>query len=365
MKEHGLPHSSTKPQQLLKFRALRHPSRLAIVTSDSEITFEDLYREAVIVSNAIISLRVETGQSVFPILLDNSMDSMITAVAAVISEQTFSPLSAAAEKISQASILEQLPEAGTIVGPEGVMLDSLTPSQSFTPVGLGSGEFREDAGLPDSPQSMVLFSSGSTGRPKGILTTWPRMIERASARDGLHPKDKSHERVLSFSPLNFSYGFHQLVGVFLGFTVYFADLKSVSAKDILRRALDLEVTRMFVTPSIAKLLGRHLEGSAQQIPSLNSIEVSGEKINWEDIQEISSLGRSDTRFLLGMSATESALYMWCDFTAENLPRFGPAPVGNPVKDNVRLVPPPQQLKTDCSKSTRPISWPRDIGRINP
>jgi acyl-coenzyme A synthetase/AMP-(fatty) acid ligase len=265
---------------------------------------------------------------------------MVASIAAIISGVSFAPLSAGTDPITQNGILGALNSQRSVIVPGGVRTDSLPPGDEFYSL---KGEAVGGNNRTDNHKGsglIVFFSSGTTGVPKGVVSTWERVLARAKERHNMLRGKPGPDTLLTFSPLNFSFGFGHLLQVFVGSTVYFADLQSTSLTDIIRSAEEHKVTRSHLTPSTAKLLGHHVRAARARLSTLNTIEVTGEALRWEDLRDIRHLGRPDTRVLLGISATESALYFWCDFEACDLPEMGLAPLGHPAKGDVQFVPPP-------------------------
>jgi acyl-coenzyme A synthetase/AMP-(fatty) acid ligase len=325
------------PSEQLSLWVTRDPKRPAIITAEGSLTYEDLYDKAMALAAVFSAKKTANGPQVTPILVDNSLDSMLVSISAIIGGASFALLSSAVDSTTQQEILTTLNSQLPVIVPDGVPTDSLPPGQERRGVSEILSSDRSRRHPPGEPGFIVFFSSGTTGSPKGVVSTWSRTLARAQARQGVHPRGQGSETILSFSPIHFPFGFNHLINVFLGSTVCFVDLQSTSLTNVLNLARESNVTRAYLIPGTARLIGRHVRATGAHLASLNSIEVTGEALRWEDLRDVRNLGRLDTRFVLGISATESALYFWCGFDAKNLPLSGPAPLGYPANGDVQLI----------------------------
>ena len=96
------------PSEQLSLWVTRDPKRPAIITAEGSLTYEDLYDKAMALAAVFSAKKTANGPQVTPILVDNSLDSMLVSISAIIGGASFALLSSAIDSTTQQEILTTL-----------------------------------------------------------------------------------------------------------------------------------------------------------------------------------------------------------------------------------------------------------------
>lgn len=162
----GLLHSD------ILLQAQERPDAVAVVDSESSITFGELVRRATRVGEALAGAGVRPGEHV-AVVLDKSVDQVVAVLGALLAGAVYVPIDTAFPALRRRTIIQN---AGATA-----VLTSSRLRAAVDPGGLAVlavDELPDHRGEPPAPESIpadspayVIYTSGSTGSPKGVVVT--------------------------------------------------------------------------------------------------------------------------------------------------------------------------------------------------
>ncbi|WP_413754280.1 non-ribosomal peptide synthase/polyketide synthase [Streptomyces sp. R-74717] len=232
--------------ELFTRQARATPDAVAVVASDTELTYRELDLRANRLARALI------GQGVAPetpvaVLLERSADLVVAILAIIKAGGAYVPLDS---RFPQSRIDLILQEAGTSLVLTEDVLTALIQAEPDS----------SDPEVACHPQQLayVMYTSGSTGRPKGVAVTHRDVVAHA-----LTPcwRDGGHERVLLHSPTAFDLStYEHWVPLLGGGRVVVAPPGRLDL-DLLHQAVsEHQVTGLWLTAGLFRLVAEERPG---------------------------------------------------------------------------------------------------------
>jgi len=216
-------------------RAADHPSRIAIVANEREISYEELYQSIVLVSCALKRID-STGLGVVAVVAYKELTTVqliLGALQAGVVVVPINPLLKPSQLLhilndSNASILVckrgtvgALKETGQLpqLVKHIVVTDNLT--KKTVPTNQGCDDYQAQSRLTEQQRvtecdwndfinpAVLLYTSGSTGRPKGVIFTHNNLFFGAACISA-YLNNTEADRILALMPFSFDYGLSQL-----------------------------------------------------------------------------------------------------------------------------------------------------------
>ena len=162
---------------------------------------------------------------------------------------------------------------------------------------------------PDDP-AVIVYTSGSTGEPKGIVLSQRAILHRAGQLiNSLHLNIADKSLPLG-SPCTIA-GIQQVLEALLaGALLVKLDLQRVGFGAVLDTIRDRQVTLMFATPTLLRLLAR-LDGASDRFGSLRCVHPSGEVLLGADLDLLRRRLPASCSILVVYGLTEApAICQW-------------------------------------------------------
>ncbi len=154
-------------------RARRHPDHPAVKDPDRALDYAALCAEAARLANGMAEAGVTAGDRV-ALLLPNSVDFVVAALASLWVGAVFVPLAVTDPEARVASIVEDCAAALVVVSDSPT--EGTAPGSAFAPVPVaavselaGAADGRPDPEPAPQRVAYAIYTSGTTGAPKGVL----------------------------------------------------------------------------------------------------------------------------------------------------------------------------------------------------
>lgn len=264
-------------QSFLEQSAARHPGKDAIVCGSQRISHAELEARANRLARGLRSVGIGRGDRIAA-CLDNSIEAVVTAFAALKADGVFMPLNPGTKADKLAYVLNNS-RARAIVLPADRVSD-LHPVWGATPhlrsvVALGShraealgkevwrwdeliARAAPDAAPPsteniDIDLAALIYTSGSTGIPKGVMLTHRNMTAAAHSIT-TYLENRPDDIILNVLPLSFDYGLYQsLMAIKIGGTLVL-EKSFAFPQAVLKKVEEERVTGLPLVPTMAAML---------------------------------------------------------------------------------------------------------------
>lgn len=173
--------------ELIREAAQAHPSDVAAVYEDSQLTYSDLDRQANQLAHRLQELGIGRGDRV-GIRIGRSLELIVAILAVLKTGAAYVPLDPdlpqpQQEHIADLADLQAILTGGQIPAPSGP-LSALHVDLARAAAGDGADDGPEVPSQPDDAAA-VLFPAGSTGEPEGVVLSHANVVRLFSATRGL------------------------------------------------------------------------------------------------------------------------------------------------------------------------------------
>ena len=325
---------------LLHSTADRHPERIAVETDTVSVTFAELCelvdrRVDYLVSHVVL----DDSTSWAPLLVDYSLDSVVSVLACLTGSIPFAPLDSEVPSERLRRLLSLLGNPRQVIGapkansvlPEGASL--LTPTLSE---GRNRPVYRDSD--PEDTH-LVVTTSGTTGTPKAVLVSFSVVNERITIAQRRYDFDAENPHSSLMSPLHFMGGIVGLLPLLFGESIVFLDPRRYSPKDLLQRLVAANLTQLYVTPQICRLLSLLPETVPGRFHRLRTIVTGAETMRYEYFSGLSRRVPKNAELIQIFGSSEAPQSFMSRAQVACMPSRGVMPLGDPTDpDNIRLVP---------------------------
>jgi len=261
-------------QHFIENTADRTPDKTALVFGSQRLTFQDIEEKSNQLAHALRDIGVERGDRV-AILLDNSVEAVISIFGVLKADAVFSVLSPTIKSKKLAYILNNS-EARVLIthrnkfrilqpivdqlshlhhtifaGPKGI--DSGLSSSVWDEALSGYKVTKCPAKNIDVDLASIIYTSGSTGEPKGVMLTHLNMVSAARSIVTYLEND-SNDIILSALPLSFDYGLYQALMASLFGGTLVLERSFLYLFDVIRKIPEERVTGFPLVPTMAAML---------------------------------------------------------------------------------------------------------------
>ncbi|MCH5671508.1 amino acid adenylation domain-containing protein [Streptomyces gilvus] len=326
--------SGTVPE-LIRERARREPSALAVLSDEGRLSYAELTDRADRLARELRRSGVE-AESVVTVCLDRTPELVVALLAVLGSGGAFLPLDPATPRQRTAALVGETgsrlvvtsrEHAPMFAACEARIVDVESVATQAAPQGP-----RPAPGPGPDDLAYVIYTSGSTGPPKGVMISHRSLAHSlvAVARAyGLTPGD----RVLHAAALGFDTSLEQIFAPLIsGATLILAGTGTWAPTDMLRRLPEYGITVADLTPAYWQRLVS-VADPGESLASLRLAIVGGEIVTAKDCRAV--LHRiPGARLVNAYGLTETAITSTlCDLNEEVLsaPDTAVAPVGRPLE----------------------------------
>jgi amino acid adenylation domain-containing protein len=325
---------------LFEAQAAQTPDRVAVVSEDHQMTYQELNERANQLAHYLWGLGVGP-ESLVALCLERSLEMIIGVLGILKAGCAYVPIDpdAPAERVAfvlrdaratvlltQQSLMERLPIEGVSV----VCLDTGRPALAAQ---------RTDnlyLSMQTTRLAYVIYTSGSTGRPKGVMVSHHEVGRLfASAQPGFQFGDQ--DRWTLFHSISFDFSVWELWGALLygGRLVVVPYWQSRSPLDFLELLQREHITVLNQTPSaFRQLLGALPSTTDQDGLRLRLVIFGGEALDPQSLQPW--FERQDTlsvRLVNMYGITETTVHVTAHtLSVEDAQHGGGSPIGRPLPD---------------------------------
>ncbi|WP_407422537.1 amino acid adenylation domain-containing protein [Methanobrevibacter sp.] len=285
--------------ELFEKNVEENPDKIALISCDGQLTYDELNRKANRVAHALINRGVKSGSKILH-MLPRTSDLIVAMFGIVKAGCAFVPLANDYPEERVNYIFENS-DADYVISDF-----SLENAVSVSTL-LDESDDETNPKVDISPDDLayMIYTSGSTGNPKGVMITNENITNLFANTDENYVYNVYHtvESMLSITTVSFDASMIEVLGCFVnGRTLIFAD--DNQTKDIFELVELIERTHpdyMGFTPS-RLLQYMEFDGFKQALHSFKAIKVGGEKFPKEllellseyDIDVYNSYGPTET-----------------------------------------------------------------------
>ncbi|GAL83174.1 non-ribosomal peptide synthetase module containing protein [Sporocytophaga myxococcoides] len=265
-------------------KANSHPEKVAIITSNSTMTYNELYYQVQILSNSLYDFGIKKGSRV-AILLSRTENIPMAFLSLYKIGATYIPLDPELPENRLNYILEH-------ASPDLVLTSGIRP-KGYPILDINNGIVQNSYTIqtefyaPDDTLCLI-YTSGSTGKPKGVEVPYHGFLNFYQAiieSPGITDKDI----ILAISTISFDISFTEIIVPLLtGSSVYIASEEEQKSGEELRRIIEsYKITILQGTPTTFKLI---LKSGWDNTTSLKKAISTGEALPQEIAKGILSTG---------------------------------------------------------------------------
>lgn len=319
-------------QRALEKQAAEYPNTLALSDNEQSLSFAELLEHVKCAANLLNDVRSGLPHGSFlPILVDRTVESAVSVLAAFASGIPFAPLDASSTPTRLLYLWDLLGRPGIAVGGSKVFAESVRVINLTFPGGTsgawGGSTSQSAEGTEDG---LVITTSGSTGRPKGVVWSQATTVERLRYAWKRFDLTVDRHRIPSFAPLHFVGGLTAMAMVLFGASVHLLDPNRYSPREFLEKLERIDPTQVLLTPHMARVLSGVVANKREIFPSLEQITTGADLARFEYFQGLKSAVDSSVRLLhiFGSSEAPSSFSYVCELG--EIPSRGQIPLGEVV-----------------------------------
>ncbi|MGW8729428.1 non-ribosomal peptide synthetase [Streptomyces sp. NPDC055808] len=295
--------------------------RVALRTSDAEVTYAELSERAQKTAAELSALGVGAGDIV-GVRLPSGPGAVAAMLACWHVGAAFLPMDASAPDAHRDHLLSRSAARAVIDGDGPRSLTDAAPSAT---------------GSPKGDDAYVIYTSGSTGTPKGVLVGQDAFAEHTTAiADLLELRDT--DTVLQFAGLGFDVAQEEIWPTLaVGGTVAFLDSKdrALGPAELARRVRDLNVSVLQLPTSYWRLLCAQMRGTESpglSFDGVRTVVIGGEAAGTKDVHAHRDGPLRHCTLVNGYGPTETVVTCTAFVLRahEPLPPTAGLPIGGPV-----------------------------------
>jgi non-ribosomal peptide synthetase-like protein len=275
--------------ELFEERAAAHPSLVAAVLGDRQLTYGELNARANRLARALLA-RGLRREGVVAVVTERNLDWM-TAVLAIFKAggaylpiQPDFPADRIAATLSRAACELVLTEPDSTAALDRTLESLPGVERLFIEDAVAESHDDADLGIEVAPDQLayIYFTSGSTGRPKGAMCEHAGMLNHLQAKIDDLELGEGHV-VAQIAPQSFDISLWQLVSPLLvgGRTLIVEQDSILDVEQFLERIVGGRANVLQVVPSYLEALVSHLEQYPRGLPDLRYVSVTGEALTGE------------------------------------------------------------------------------------
>ena len=302
-------------QYLLKSAELS-PEKLAIISDQGEISYQDLKESSVRLAHYLQQNGVKRGDRVV-ICLKNSIETVIGFWAVLMADAVVSIIDYKQSPEKVKYILEDS-GASALISADSSIYEAASEVLCI-PVDDSQNGFaaviQKARPLPmrskhlDIDLASIIYTSGSTGEPKGVMLTHRNMLA-ASHSINSYLENTANERVISVLPLSFDYGLYQMIMMIAVGGTLILESDFVLPSRFLKRIEQFQATAVPVVPSMVPLLKQFQALKAYDLSSVRYVTNTGAALMKEHIQSLKQLFTAAQVFsMYGLTECKRCTYL--------------------------------------------------------
>jgi amino acid adenylation domain-containing protein len=267
-------------RDLVEAQVARSPDACAVECGDERISYRTLDERANIIADRLRRLQIGRGNWV-GVCLPRSIEAVCAIIGILKAGAAFVPLDPAYPNDRLIFMLRNCRARVVITTTaqnERVTVDGVATLCIDRPAESAQLAMRGADGVPEDA-AYLIYTSGSTGQPKGVLGTHKGMVNRLQWMWKRYPF-RDGEVCCQRTPLNFVDSIPEIfgaVGAGVKLVIVPDDILQTPARFVGLLA-ERRVTRLFVVPSLLRLLLELFPDLGAQLPELRYVISSGEAL---------------------------------------------------------------------------------------
>ena len=223
--------------QILEDIYIQTQDKTAIVSNSGEISFKELYKQSICLSNILSNLGVKKGDRI-GVCMNKSIDQVIVILSCLYSNSIFVPV---LPNLKEDNIKHIISDSGMkLLITDYNRINEIRKFSNKVEIlniekNIKSSEIFKNWALEiktplnkfnciSEDSAAIIYSSGSTGRPKGIVVSHKNFYDGAKIVSKYLGTNKE-DRILAILSFNFDYGLNQIwQTIFQRATLYIHDL---------------------------------------------------------------------------------------------------------------------------------------------
>ncbi len=296
--------------QMLRYRAATHPSRIAYVYNNEEVSYETYYQQATGAAAYLLSLGIQRGERIAILDFNNAQvvnlisGAMIAGIIPVSINWRATPDEVRyIMKDTEAKHLFFGPAFAPLVKYASLSGEvSLVEVQTIHTLISGFDSYTADTAILPEDLCTILYTSGTTGKPKGVLLTHKNIYTCYDISMAETPSSGPDARVLICGPLFSIFGF----GIFFatihaGATAFF--LQMFDPTGVCAALQQYKITHTLLIPIMMRMMLGVPGIDTMDFSSLKHVQYGGSPIAPDVLQKINQLFQCDFTQAYGLTET--------------------------------------------------------------
>ncbi|UHA73333.1 non-ribosomal peptide synthetase [Paenibacillus sp. 481] len=331
---------------LFDLQVMKRPNAPALVSSQCELTYQELDRRVNIFAFELMELGITSGQHV-GLIADRSFDMIVAILAILKLGCAYVPLD---PEFPADRMRDMLADSGarwlittkglSVTGYEGKVV-SLSLYEQPIREEMEEGQATSHSSLQvcqafyPSPDDIayVMYTSGSTGKPKGVMTTH-RNIIKTVINNGFVEISEA-DRMLQLSNYAFDGSTYEIFGALLnGATLVLIAKKDMLNVSELTKTLERQrITSAFMTAALFNMV---VEWDISSLKHVRRLFFGGEAASMKHVlKALDYLG--ENRIANGYGPTETTVFAATYLVNESVRKYSSVPIGRPIHNTRAYV----------------------------
>lgn len=340
--------------QLFNEQVSKNTDGVAVVFGNEKLTYRELNRKANELGNYLKEVGVSSG-TVVPVLLNRSIDLIISMLAIIKAGGVYLPLSTEFPVDRLNYIIDDSKAKFIIIDSS----NNLFMREDLINIDIHDFDFNKYSShlitedLPCKNPLYIIYTSGSTGNPKGVKVSHRNLNNFVSSFNNLFQNISSSDKLLASTNICFDVSiFEFYIALLNGCSLYLYEENTIT--DIFKfcdAIIENKITMLYIPPNILSDVYKILEG--KKYSGINKILIGVEPIQSKVISNYYKLN-PDLKIINGYGPTEtticaSAVYL-DKFILDN---YEIIPIGKPLQNTKLFV-------LDNNRKLSPIGVPGEL-----
>ncbi|MCU9806792.1 amino acid adenylation domain-containing protein [Paraclostridium sp. AKS46] len=295
---------------------LESPDKIALISNGNTLTYSELNNRVNILANDIKKKCPSTKENIVGVLLDRSIEYVISILAILKSGGAYLPLDPTYPKERLDYILKDS-DCSLVVSSTDILTDTKTEKEvinidgvDFTQMDVSNPNYE----LSDSQLAYVIYTSGTTGKPKGVMVEHGNIFNTISWRKEKYEMDKEDSvlHLLSFAfDASITTLFTSLVS---GGSVVIQENEQIKDPEKIVGAIKNHIiTHFSCTPILFKyILANATPG---ELESVKIVTLGGEAIS-QELVDLVNEQYSNIKIVNEYGPTENSVITTCNFDVD-------------------------------------------------
>jgi amino acid adenylation domain-containing protein/thioester reductase-like protein len=346
--------SSKSIKQLFENQVDIAPNDIAIVYKGNSLSYKELNEKANMLSHYLIKQEIKKGD-VIPVLLDRSIDLIISMIAIIKTGAIYLPISSDCPSERLSYIIENSKAKIVITSSTNNLVNTDSVSTILLDTFNYSNNSSKNTLIEPSANDVlyIIYTSGSTGNPKGVRITNQNLNNFVNNFQNYFGGITSSDKCLASTNIGFDVSIFEFFTTLLsGATLYLYEENTIT--DIFKYCKDIvqnNITLLYIPPNILEEVYSIL--SSYTNVSINKILIGVEPISSETMKKYYTLN-PNIKIVNAYGPTETTICSTAIVLNEEiLNKYSIIPIGMPL-NNLKL------FILDKNLKPVPISTPGEL-----